>query len=89
MFGRWSTADSLPMRCSHLNPEIWGLTIEIPKDIQRFLYVYVLVEINGRISIEPGKPRALIMGDNRFVNEIDQEDVFEHGIQSVHETLFT
>lgn len=91
MFGRWSSADSLAMRCSHINPEIWGLTIEIPKDIPRFLYQYLVIDINGRILIDPGNPRFVGVGENRFhIGDINQEDLFEHGIPSVHDTyLFT
>ncbi len=76
------------MRRSLGNPDLWGLTIEIPKDIPRFLYQYLAVDANGRLWIEPGQPRVIDFGEVVYnFGDINQEDLFEHGMQSVRDTF--
>lgn len=76
------------MKSSASNPGLWGVTVEIPGDVLRFSYLYVAVEVGGRVWVEHYTPRIIDFGVPGYVNEISQEDTFERGrLQSGRGTL--
>ena len=77
------------MRCSLANPELWGLTVEIPRDLPYFTFKYFALDSTGVMWIEPGSPRLVDLtvelqygGQN-----IEHEYTFENGVQSLCETF--
>lgn len=58
---------------------LWGISMEIPSDMSRFSYLYVAIDVGGRVWVEPYSPRVLDFGIFNYLNEISQEDTFERG----------
>jgi hypothetical protein len=82
----------MPMRCSLATPELWGLTIELPKDVSHFAFKYVATDSSGVLWIEPGAPRVIDIHkasrerELRGGGDIEQEDAFDNGLQSSRDT---
>lgn len=85
-YGQWHTSAAVSMRCSLANPEMWGLTIDIPKTKSHFAYKYVAIDSDGVLWIDPGTPRVIDLRRCNTDSEIEQEDIFDRGVQSSRDT---
>jgi hypothetical protein len=74
------------MKSALSNPSLWGLSVDIPSDLSRFQYAYLVFDGTGRVWVEPGPSRVIDFAT--LSGDINQEDTFEHGIQVVRDTLF-
>ena len=68
------------MRRSIADPSLWGLTIKVPLALESIRYRYIAYDTSEKVWLE---------ADERFISftllnhnfEIEQEDVFENGIE--------
>jgi hypothetical protein len=86
IFG-WSITDALAMKRSTSTPGLWGVSLDIPREHLRLAYLYLALDVNGRIWVESSPPRIIDFGNYGFTNEINQEDSFDRGSQSIRDTF--
>lgn len=77
------------MRCSLANPELWGLTVEVPMGIPHFAFKYIAIDSAGVMWIEPGSPRLIPLAtDLQYGGKhVEREDTFEHALHSARDTF--
>jgi hypothetical protein len=62
LFGRWSLASALPMRCSSGDVDVYGLNIEVPSYLPYFTFKYVITDTDGKRWMEHGAPVVMDIG---------------------------
>jgi hypothetical protein len=68
------------MRRSIANPSLWGLTIKVPISLDCIRYRYVAYDTLGKVWVETDE-RLILFSRLSCTFEIEQEDVFENGIE--------
>jgi hypothetical protein len=72
------------MRCSLSNPQVWNVTVDVPRSISYLKYKFIAIDIKHNIYVERG-PHHVI--DVMNINEKEQFDVFEIGMRAIDENM--